>query len=380
MSARQITGPDKASDRAPETPHMNTRLEIPAATLAKLAVAVLLTLAAIWLVTSLSRVIVLVVLALVIAVVLSPLAGWLEGKGLSRGLAALLSMLAVMVVVGLVLAITIPPLINELGEFFDNLPRTGQRLRERLAGQPELYNAVTSKIDALRRNPGSVLSGAFHFGFGLATNIFIGVLILTIALYLLIDGKATRANVLRLTPAAYRARVAATMAGCAQVIKSYFIGRSIISAIFAVFTFLLLTVLHVPYATVFGALAFFFGAIPNIGSALATVLPSLIALAYRGITTALIVAGALLAYNQLENNFIQPRVLSKKMNLSAVATMIGVVAGGRLLGVIGVILAVPIVGMLPVLARIWIRRENDVDPAQLELGTPSADTDTAAAA
>jgi predicted PurR-regulated permease PerM len=83
------------------------------------------------------------------------------------------------------------------------------------------------------------------------------------------------------------------------------------------------------------------------------VLPSLVALAYRGLTTAVVVAAALLAYQQLENNYIQPRIFSKKLNVSPIATMIGVLVGGKLLGIVGVILAVPVVGMLPVLERVW---------------------------
>jgi predicted PurR-regulated permease PerM len=351
---------DPGANSSPDPRPVDTRIVVPTSTLVSLVITVLLTMASLWVVTSLTGVILLIVLSLLMAVVLSDLAGWLERRGVGHGIAALISIVAVLLVVGFVLAITIPPLVTELDEFFSNLPRIGERLRTRLAGNPGLYQALASKIEDLRRDPTGIMTGAFHFGWGLATNVFAGILMLTLTLYFLIDGARTRASVLRHTPRKYRERVAATMTGAAQVIRAYFIGRSIISAIYAVFTFVLLMVLHVPYAIVFAALGFFFSAIPNIGSLLATVVPSLVALADRGITTAIVVAAALLAYQQLENNYIQPRILSDRLNVSPIATMIGVLAGGKLLGVVGVILAVPVVGMLPVIDRVWLHHNNNI--------------------
>ena len=168
------------------------------------------------------------------------------------------------------------------------------------------------------------------------------------------------------------------MDGTAEVIRAYFIGQTIVSSIFAVFTFLLLTVLDVPYAAVFAALAFFLDAIPNIGATLANVIPATVALATRGLTTALIVVAAVLVYQQVENNVIQPRVLSGRLNVPPVLTLIAILAGGKLLGVLGVILAIPLAGMLPVLERIWITpAEGEVDatrPGQ-ERRPPAPETD-----
>ena len=350
---------DPAASSPPKPQRVDTRIVIPTATLVRVALAVLLTMAALSIFRSLTGVIVLVVLSLLIAVVLSDLADWLESRGVRHGLAAVLSIVTVLLTVGFVLLITIPPLVRELDEFITNLPRTAASLRARLSGRPELYDALANKVAELGRNPGRLVSGAFHFGWGVATNVFAGVLMLTLTLYFLIGGEQTRASVLRYTPREYHARVDATLHGTADVINAYFIGRSIISALYAVYTFLLLSVLHVPYAIVFAALGFLLSAIPNIGSLIATVLPSLIALAYRGITIALIVAAALVLYQQLENSYVQPRIFSKKLNVSPIATMIGVLVGGKLLGIIGVILAVPAVGMLPVIERVWLHPEPE---------------------
>lgn len=355
--------PTPPADAAP----VYARVDISGRTLARIVLAALLTLAAMWLIASLGEVLVMIPLAVLIAVVLSVFVNWLERKGVKRGLAALLSLVGVLLVVGGVLAITIPPLVRELSEFLANLPSTAEGLRARLSGSPEVYNAIVNAIERLRRNPAELLSGALEFGFSVASVLFAGVLLLTLALYFLIDGERVRAAVLRLTPREYRARVEASMDGTAEVIRAYFIGQTIVSSIFAVFTFLLLTVLDVPYAAVFAALAFFLDAIPNIGATLANVIPATVALATRGLTTALVVVASVLVYQQIENNVIQPRVLSKRLNVPPVLTLIAILVGGKLLGVLGVILAIPVAGMLPVLERIWITPESEVKtPAQPE--------------
>ena len=166
MSATPIpedegTEPTPAADASP----VCARIDISGRTLARIVIAALLTLAAMWLIASLGDVIVMVLLAVVIAVVLSVFVNWLERKGVKRGLAALLSLVGVLLVVGGVLAITIPPLVTELSEFLANLPSTAEGLRARLSGSPEIYNAIVNAVERLRHNPAELLSGALEFGF-----------------------------------------------------------------------------------------------------------------------------------------------------------------------------------------------------------------------
>jgi len=379
MSASRIPEDGSAEPRAPgDASWIEARVDISGRTLARIVFAALLTLAAMWLVVSLGEVLVMIPLAVLIAVVLSVFVNRLERKGVKRGIAALLALVGVLLVVGDVLTITIPPLVTELSAFLANLPNTAEGLRARLSGSPEVYEAIVNAIERLRRDPARLLSGAIEVGFNVASAIFAGVLLLTLALYFLIDGERVRATVLRLTPREYRGRVEATMDGTAEVIRAYFIGQTIVSSIFAVFMFLLLTVLGVPYAAVFAALAFFLAAIPYIGATLANVIPATVALATRGVTIALVVVAAVLVYQQIENNVIQPRVLSGRLKVPPVLTLIAILVGGKLLGVLGVILAIPLAGMLPVLERIWISRDDGTEPtAQGEQRPPGQDADVA---
>src|SRR5690606_6932086 len=85
-------------------------------------------------------------------------------------------------------------------------------------------------------------------------------------------------------------------------------------------------------------------------------LPGLVALT-QSVTTAVIVVAAILIYNQIEINLIQPRVLGGRLDIPPVLTIIAILVGGRLFGITGIIIAIPIAGVLPVIDRIWITGE-----------------------
>lgn len=371
------SGKESAGGRTGDETGADFRLLIPATTLAKVGVFAMLTLAALWVFVSLGDVLVLILLALLVAAVLSAPVGWLQRRGLGRGLAAVLSVVGVLVILAGLAAVVLPPLVNEVEELLANLPDTLERLRGRLRGNPTLYETVMRQAHEARADPSGLLTGALQFGFGVVSTMVAGVLLLTLALYFLIDGDRVRAALLRLTADEYRERVNATIAGTGEVMRRYFIGQTIVSSIFAAYTFLLLTVLGVPYAGVFAALAFFLDAVPNIGATLATVLPGLVGLS-QSVTTAIIIVAAIMVYQQIENNVISPRVLSGKLNVPPVATLMAVLLGAKLLGVVGVILAIPLAGTLPVLERIWITSRRDEGTLAERPRSPDAEEQSAA--
>jgi len=299
---------------------------------------------------------VLIVLSLMLAAALQPIVAWLERHRIGRGLASLIGV-ALVALIGLgLLALVVPVLVVQAVDLVQSLPDVVDHLRSRLEDYPAVFDALETRAVELGGDPMALFTGVFRFGLNAVTLLFGIVLLLTITLYFLVDRDRIRAAVLRHVPDTYRGRVELTLSETARVVRAYFIGQVIISSIFAVFTFVLLTVLGVPYATVFAALAFFLDAIPNIGSFLATILPGLVALT-QSVTTAVIVVAAILIYNQIEINLIQPRVLGGRLDIPPVLTIIAILVGGRLFGITGIIIAIPIAGVLPVIDRIWITGE-----------------------
>jgi len=331
-----------------------TSVDIPGRVFVKAVLAILITLLLVGFFRQIATVIVMLALALIIAAVLDPLVGWLSRHHVSRGIASLLSLLLLLLVVGGLLAAVLPTLITEGVNFAQDLPNLLPRLERALSPYPAVYNAIARALARVQQDPARFFSGFLRVGVNVISGLLTAFFVLTLALYFLIDKQRILNTVLRLTPAAYRDRLHRTMAECGDVVRAYFAGQAIVSSLFAVFTLIVLIVLGVPYAVIIAAFAFFLDAIPNIGATLATVVTALVALLTNTLTDALIIVALFQGYQLLENNFISPRILGGRLNISPVLTLTAIIIGGQLLGIIGVILAIPLAGMLPVIDRIWI--------------------------
>jgi predicted PurR-regulated permease PerM len=347
---------DAARADVPEitgTPPVRTRIEVPGRVFVRAVVAALITFALFRFFTQVLGVGVLLALALILTAILVPLVDWLERHGLGRGFASALGVLLVVVIVLAVLGVVVPPLVVQGIELANTLPALIDRWRTTLERYPDVLLSLEGVAHRLRENPGTVFTSIIRFSVGAATTIFGGILLLTLTLYFLIDRERVRAGVLRQVPAAYRERADRTISGVALVCRAYFAGQLVLSTSFAIVTFVLLTVLGVPFAAILAALAFFLDGIPNIGSLIAIILPALMGLT-RSLTTAIIVAAVLIVYNQIENYLISPKILSGRLRVPPVLTMIAILVGGELFGILGIIIAIPLAGAVPVIERIWL--------------------------
>jgi predicted PurR-regulated permease PerM len=109
----------------------------------------------------------------------------------------------------------------------------------------------------------------------------------------------------------------------------------------------------VPQALFLSIVAAFADAIPIAGVIIATIPAVLLAFSVS-LGTAVIVLAAYLAYQQVENYVIVPRIYNNTLQISSFAVLVSVLIGGELLGIVGVLLALPIAAAIPVIERIWI--------------------------
>jgi predicted PurR-regulated permease PerM len=117
----------------------------------------------------------------------------------------------------------------------------------------------------------------------------------------------------------------------------------------------------VPYAFALGAFVAVLDLIPLVGATMGTVIAVAVALATRGVWTAVIVVVAMLIYQQIENNVLQPLVYHRTVKISPLAIAVSVAVGVELAGVIGALLAIPFAGTLKVVGReviAWRRGEE----------------------
>ncbi|RAX51179.1 AI-2E family transporter [Arthrobacter sp. AQ5-05] len=317
---------------------------------------------------SLTYVLTLVFVALFVALGLDPVVRKLEKMGLSRVKALLCVVAVLLVLAALVLALVIPLLVTEGRKLLVALPSSLEGVESQvwfIELNGTLGGALAPGVDWLQRTVAdpavwlAVGNGALKAGFGVANGVF-GVLFVTmLTMYFVIGLEALKNGLYDLVPASRRERVRELGEEIAASVGSYLSGMAILAAINATFTFVLLTVLKVPFAAVLGVLALPITMIPLVGSVISTAIVTVVTL-FHSPGTALVVLVVMLAYMQVEAYVLTPRVVGKAIRIPASMVLIGAMAGGTLAGLLGALVA------CPTSAAILLILKKVVVPAQAE--------------
>jgi predicted PurR-regulated permease PerM len=167
------------------------------------------------------------------------------------------------------------------------------------------------------------------------TSLFMSVLIVT---YLLLDADNLRARMQRHTPAGSVARYDALASELVVYIKV----RAMLGAGAAVADTVLLLVLGVPYAVLWGVLSFLFSFVPNIGFILALVPPAVFALLELGLGPAVLVVVGYVVINLAFDYVLQPRIMAADLDISPVVVIVAILVWTAFIGPVGALLAVPL--------------------------------------
>lgn len=297
---------------------------------------------ALWVLAKVWQVLLILTVALILAGTLSPLVEWLEKHGAKRGIALLtVLLLLIFALIGFGFLI-IPAIVGEGQHLIKDAPQFQQRAADYVSRFP----ALADRADDIRNaQPNQLLAPLSGSALSYTQSAFelVAYTITTIALafYLIADRERVRGFLYALIPRHYHVRTARLMLALETIVGGYMRGQALTSALIGGFTYVLLLVLHVPNALILAILAGFTDLIPYIGPVLATAAPVLFALS-RGVPVAIIVLVALVIYEELESRLIIPRVYGKTLRLSPVAVTIALLAGGKLFGIIGALLALPI--------------------------------------
>ncbi|MGI8856577.1 MAG: AI-2E family transporter [Thermomicrobiales bacterium] len=297
---------------------------------------------ALWMLAKVWQVFLIITIALILAGTLSPLVDWLEKHGAKRGIALLTVLLLLLFVVIGFGFLVIPALVSEGKQLMKDAPQIQQRAADYVARVPALANRASDIRDAQPNQFLAPLGGsALSYAQSAFALIAYGVTTIALAFYLIADRERVRGFLYALIPRPYHVRTARLMLALETIVGGYMRGQALTSALIGGFTYVLLLVLHVPNALILAILAGFADLIPYIGPVLATAAPVLFALS-KGVPVALIVLVALVLYEELESRLIIPRVYGKTLRLSPVAVTIALLMGGKLFGIIGALLALPI--------------------------------------
>jgi predicted PurR-regulated permease PerM len=355
-------------ERPPATDvFVTNRVELPWGTIVR----VLLTIAVLWLVRELWSILLQIIVALFLSAALDPLVTRLQRRGWPRAASVGLIFVAFLGILAGVLLLVMPPLIDQLQRFAANLEDYAQRVED-LLGLDNSFSrqfdfqdgGAPAADDAAGPDAGTVAETTISVGSTVARAISGFFITLVLTVYLLVDGERILDWVLRYLPRRQRVKVRRSMPVISQTVSGYVVGQGLVSLIFGVFAFTVCSLAGVPQPLLLAVIAAFADAIPLAGVIIATIPAGLLALTVSP-QAAIVVVGAYLVYQQVENYLIVPRIYRGTLQISSIAVLIAVLVGGELLGILGVLLALPIAAAIPAIERIW--REDIAEP-----GTPAS--------
>lgn len=338
--------PDARGEAAgPVTTH---RVEISARTM----LAVGLTLGALWLLNSLMPILIVIATALMLVGTLHPAVGWLERRRVNRHVAIGVVFLACGAAAAATALITVPALFGQVAHTLQQLPHLQQRLADTL----ETHQLTEPLATAIRNfKPQDRLrsvnaSAAINTSLNVVEVVGYAATAIVLAIYFISDAERTRGALYAVVPRRFHVRLARVLLNLETIVGGYLRGQLITSVAIAVFTFALLSISRVPDALALAAFAGLTDVIPFVGGLLATT-PAVVVALSRGTGTATIVLVAMILYQELESRVIVPRVYGQALRLSSAVVVIALLVGGKLGGIVGALLALPIAAALRMLVE-----------------------------
>lgn len=318
-------------------------------------------------VTSLSTVLIYIALALFAALGLDPAVRFLERRGLSRAVSVVVVILALIVVVGLILWMVLPIVIDQVAGFVRSVPGMIQdftrtdvyaTLEKQFGDQ---FEDLVADIQKFLTDPGNIAAiggGALKIGAGIATGISGAIVVLVLTLYFVATLPGIKTGLLRLAPARDRARAGDIAEQITDSVGGYVMGMVVLAFFNALVAFLLYLFLGLPFPPLMATVAFCITLIPLVGSVMFWVIGTGLAL-FTNPVAALVFGIVYLVYMQIEAYVITPRVMNRAISIPGSLVVIGALAGGTLLGLLGALVAVPVAAsILIIINQVWIPRQD----------------------
>jgi predicted PurR-regulated permease PerM len=310
-----------------------------------------------------SRVLTWMIVAALIAVALSPVDAWTEHR-ITRGrraLATLLVFVLLVVLVGGLVTLFAMPLARQGTTFTEQLP---QMLADAGSGRGPLGDLLerTNTLEYVQDNEDRIK--AFVTGLTTPTGVLRGVLtgvaatvtIVVLAYLMVLEGPLMMDGFMGLLNPEVRPRVRAVAADCAKSVTGYLSGNLLISVICGVATYLVLLVMGVPFAGLIALFVAVTDLIPLVGATVGAVV-GVAAAALVSVPALVVVAIFFVVYQQVENHALQPVILSRTVKLNPLTVLVSILLAVELAGVLGALLAIPVAGVLQVIARdLWHHR------------------------
>jgi predicted PurR-regulated permease PerM len=278
-------------------------------------------------------------------------------------------------------ALLVPSFVGQAEDLAANAPEYAQDVTNFVDDNETLRNLnqdydITSKIEEeAGKLPEKIPDAAGtlqDIGVGFVNSVFAALTIFILSIFMVAGGRRWIERFLETRNPDQKERMERAFDHIGAAVGNYVGGALLQATIAGVTSFVVLTILGVPFAAPLALLVFFFDLIPLVGATLAAVLVAVVTL-FVNFPVALIVWVIYsIAYQQIENYVIQPQIQRRAVAVEPFIVLVAVLFGGTLFGIIGALLAIPAAASIQIAIREWMayRREVVEPPAR----TPGSST------
>jgi predicted PurR-regulated permease PerM len=318
------------------------------------AAGVAVTVLAVELVIVARETLVLMGLALFIAVGLEPAASWLARRRVPRWAAVLVVFLVLFGAVGGFLAVAIPQLVAQATAFAVQVPAYLQELQDRnttLGALNQQFGITKAVTDALNAAGGTgLLTGVLGAGAVVFNVVSSTVIVLVLTIYFLADLPRLRRGMYRMVPASRRPRVILIGDEVFAKVGAYVLGIIVLCVIAGSSALVWMLALGVPFPLLLAFLVLLLDVIPVVGTTAAGVVVTLVAFTVS-LPVGLATAGFFVVYRVVEDYVLVPRIIGRAVKVPALLTVVALLLGGVLLGIIGAVVAIPVAAAVLLVVR-----------------------------
>ena len=271
-------------------------------------------------------------IAFIIAGALKPGVDYLEKRKIPRALASFLIYLFFILLIVGIFNLILPPLVIEISHLFKNLPFI---IKRTFPSAPINFftNFFTQNLPGIANQAFDIIKGIFSNVIFVTSTLFFGF-------YFILDNHLIKKLLGSFFEDSEVNRIEYIIDKGQKRMASWFWGEAILMLVIGVMTYIGLTVIGMKYVLALSVLAGLLEVVPTLGPITSAVPSFLIGLSYSPVLGASTIALNFII-QQLENNLIVPFIMKKVVGLHPIVTLIALIIGGKIAGIIGVILAVP---------------------------------------
>jgi predicted PurR-regulated permease PerM len=361
---------------------LRVRLVVPPfGDVARIVIGLALTAFGLYLIWRIRGVIRLVAISLFFAFALYPVVDALVAKiRMRRGLAIIVVYLLLAALIALIGYVVVPSLVKEVQMLSHRSPHYAAQLRSDATFRrwDDRYHITPKLVRDSQRLPQILahLAGPLK-DVTVSAASFIGQLLTVLALtfLLVLHGRRYAEMGLELT-GSRKDRYRQVLIDIKDAVAGYTLGNIIISVLATIATWIVLSILGVPYSLALGFVVGFFDLIPLVGATLGAIVVALATVPVNFPKATIIWLAFIIVWQRIEDYVVQPAVYGRSVKVNPIVTITSVLIGGALLGILGVLLAIPTAAAIQIILREWwTYRQEQQDAASASGSAASTGSD-----